>query len=76
MEINVNVKGLLEVGICADGVIKYGEAGEAECVSYARIWFVNDYAVIAEPYSVNEKGEFWFYDREVDFSIVDVFVPE
>ena len=71
MEINVNIKGLLEVGICADGVIKYGKVGE-ECVSYATIWFCNDHAVIAEPYSVNEKGEFWFYGREVDFSIVDI----
>ena len=72
MEINVNIKGLLEAGIYANGVIRYGEVGE-ECVSYARIWFLNNHAVIAEPYSVNEKGEFWFYDREVDFSIVDVY---
>ena len=71
MEINVNVKELLEVGVCKDGVVKYGEV-ETECVSYAKVWFVNDYAVIAEPYSVNEKGEFWFYGREVDFSIVDI----
>ena len=76
MEINVNVKELMQAGVSVHGVIKYGEVGEAECVSYAVVWFVNDHAVIAEPYSVNEKGEFWFYDREVDFSIVDIFVPE
>ena len=72
MEINVNVKELMQAGVSVHGVIKYGEVGEAECVSYAKVWFVDDYAVIAEPYSVNEKGEFWFYDREVDFSIVDI----
>lgn len=71
MEINVNVKELLEAAVCKDGVVKYGEVGE-ECVSYAKVWFVNDHAVIAEPYSINMKGEFWFYSRETDFSIVDV----
>ena len=71
MEINVNIKGLLEAGIYANGVIRYGELGE-ECVSYAIIWFVDDHAVIAEPYSVNEKGGLWFYNRETDFSIIDV----
>ena len=68
----INTAELMEVGISREGVIKYGEAGESECVSYARIWFVNDYAVIAEPYSINMEGEFWFYSRETDFSIVDV----
>ena len=75
MEKNINVKELMEVGVSVHGEIRYGEVGE-ECVSYAKVWFVNDHAVIAEPYSINMEGEFWFYDREVDFSIVDVFVPE
>ncbi len=70
-KINVNVKELLEVGVCMHGEIRYGEVGE-ECVSYAIIWFVDDHAVIAEPYSVNEKGGLWFYNRETDFSIIDV----
>ena len=73
MEKNINVKELMEVGVSVHGEIRYGEVGEEECVSYARIWFVNDHAVIAEPYSVNEKGERWFYNREMDFSIVDVY---
>ena len=72
MEINVNVKELMQAGVSVHGVIKYGEAEETECVSYAIIWFVDDHAVIAEPYSVNEKGDLWFYNRETDFSIVDV----
>ena len=67
-----NTVELMQAGVSVHGVIRYGEVGE-ECVSYARIWFLNDYAVIAEPYSVSEKGVFWFYDREIDFSIVDVF---
>ena len=68
----INTVELMEVGICADGVVKYGEVGE-ECVSYAKVWFVNDHAVIAEPYSINMEGECWFYSRETDFSIVDVY---
>ena len=73
MEKNINVKELMQVGVCAHGVIRYGEVGEEECVSYARIWFVNDHAVIAEPYSTNMEGGLWFYNKEVDFSIVDVY---
>lgn len=66
-----NTVELMQAGVSVHGVIKYGEAGE-ECVSYARIWFVNDHAVIAEPYSTNIEGELWFYNREVEFSIVDI----
>ena len=67
-----NTVELMQAGVPVHGEIRYGEVGE-ECVSYARIWFLNNHAVIAEPYSVSEKGGFWFYDREIDFSIVDVF---
>ena len=67
-----NTVELMQAGVPVHGEIRYGEVGE-ECVSYAIIWFVDDHAVIAEPYSVSEKGVFWFYDREIDFSIVDVF---
>ena len=67
-----NTVELMQAGVPVHGEIRYGEVGE-ECVSYARIWFLNNHAVIAEPYSVSEKGVFWFYDREIDFSIVDVF---
>ena len=66
-----SVLELVQVGVCLSGVIKYGEFGE-ECVSYSNIWFVGDEPIIAEPYSINEKGEKWFYDREVEFSIIDV----
>ena len=67
-----NTVELMQAGVPVHGEIRYGEVGE-ECVSYAIIWFVDDHAVIAEPYSVNEKGDLWFYNRETDFSIVDVF---
>ena len=67
----LNTVELMQAGVSVHCVIKYGEVGE-ECVSYAKVWFVNDHAVIAEPYSINEKGEKWFYDREVEFSIIDV----
>ena len=66
-----NTVELMQAGVPVHGEIRYGEVGE-ECVSYAIIWFVDDHAVIAEPYSVNEKGDLWFYNRETDFSIVDV----
>ena len=66
-----NTVELMQAGVPVHGVIRYGELGE-ECVSYAIIWFVDDHAVIAEPYSVNEKGGLWFYNRETDFSIIDV----
>ena len=66
-----NTVELMQAGVPVHGEIRYGEVGE-ECVSYAIIWFVDDHAVIAEPYSVNEKGDLWFYNRETDFSIVDI----
>lgn len=67
----INAKELMEFGFPMPGVIKCGETGE-ECVSYATVWFIDDDAIIAEPYSMNEKGERWFYNREVEFSIVDI----
>ena len=67
----INVKELMEFGFPMPGVIRYGEIGE-ECTSYADVWFIDDDAVIAEPYAINEKGERWFYNREIEFSIIDI----
>ena len=67
------INELISRGTSKDCIIVYGTEEEA-CTSYAKVWFLDNEPIVAEPYATY-GSDVWYYNRETDFRVTYIEEP-